>query len=406
MKLSERDKKLLVILGIVAIVALPIFFIIMPLKGKIDDTKGEIATLQERYNYLSGLADQIPFFREETEKYKVQMAEIIEKFPEGIKQENTIMFLLETERNIPISLYQVSFNANDSVPIGTVNSDLSSHIETTQTLGKNYEGVHTQETVGFRVPYPYFKQFINYIEQWEDRLTISNLAASYTLENNEVVGSFTINQYAVLVQGRELEEAEIDVRRGTHNIFSANEEDWEDWLDEEETSMNQGEVIREEDKESEKESEKESDKEPEKIEASNNNATVKGYDCYFMLNQPRAEADAMIVGVTNDTVNKYTIQSDKNRSRLTRFTFTEEDGKFYVTYKLSYRERKHEITPDGDIVLNIYSSNRSGSSDLVESSVAVINETTNKTVQVNIINDDEKRPRITIREKTGKVVVN
>lgn len=407
MKLSGRDKKLIIVLLIAAAIALPIFFIIMPLKEKIDANKKEIATLEERYAYLSDLFDKIKYFREETQKCKEGIAQIVYQFPEGIQQENTIMFLMETERNLPIYLYQVAFSGNDIMPIGTVTSDMSSIKETTEKLGQSYEGIHTTEIIGYHVPYADFKEFINYIEQWEDRLTISNLSAVYSAESGEVSGSFTINQYAITSEERKLEQAETNIDHGTHNIFSADDEDWADWLDEEEESMNQGQVVRDEEETKDKEPEKEPEKKPSSGTSSsgNNTATVTGYDVYFMLNQPQAEADAMIVGYTDDTTNKYTLKSDKNRSRLTRFLFTEEDGKYYVTYKLSYRSETHEITPEGDIVLNIYSSNRADSMDLIESSVAVVNQT-NKTVQVNIINDDKKNPRIDIREKSGKIVVN
>lgn len=409
MKLSGRDKKLLIIMGIIAVIALPIFLIIMPLNDKITATKTEIATLQERYDYLSKLFGQISMFRQGTQDYKEDIAEIVYKFPADIQQENTIMFLVETERNLPIALYQVAFSATDTRPIGTLTSDLSTAIETTESLGQEYTGVHTTETIGYRVPYEDFKTFINYIEQWEDRLTFSNLTATYSLESNEVAGSFTINQYAIRNAGFVLEEAETNVDNGTHNIFSADDELWDDWMDEEESSMNQGEVQDDETdevKEPEDKKEPEEDKkEPEKEDNNTPSASAKGYDVYFMLNQPQSEADAMIVGYTNDVKNKDTIKSDKNRSRLARFTFTEEDGKIYVTYKLSYKTETHEITPGTDIVLNIYSCNRASGVDKIESSVAIVNET-KKTVQVNIINDDTKNPRIDIREKTGKVVIN
>lgn len=401
MKLSGRDKKLIIILLIIAVILLPAFFVVVPLNDKIAAAKAEMKTLQERYNYLSGLYNQITAFRQGTQDYKEDIVEIVYKFPADIQQENTIMFLLETERNLPIELYQVAFTPTNSLPIGTVASDLSGVIETKEKLSQQFTGVHTTETIGYRVPYEDFKNFINYIEQWRDRLTISNLSAIYSLENNEVTGSFVINQYAIQNDGFVLEEAETNVDNGTHNIFSADDERWAEWLDEEEQSMNQGEIVQED----EEEPEEKEENTPNQTGSNTPAGTSKGYDVYFMLNQPQSEADAMIVGCTADATSKSTIKSDKNRSRLTRFTFTEEDGKIYVTYKLSYWTRKQEIKPDGDIVLNIYSCNRANKNDLVESAVAVINET-KKTVQVNVINDDEDDPRIEIREKSGKTVIN
>lgn len=427
MRLEEKDKKLLIILGIIAIVLLPLFFVVRPLNEKIEATEAEIVTLEERLAYLEELYSKMHFFREGTQEFKENIADIIALFPEDIQQENTIMFLSETERIMPISLYQVAFQENTNIEIGTVQSDLSSVMETTQTLGQDFDGVSTQQTIAYRVPYAYYKEFINYIEQWEDRLTFSNMSAAYTLDTDEVVGSFVITQYAITGEGRELVEAETNVEHGTDNIFSANEEDWEELMDENENaSMNQGMLDRDDTEKEEdrkdnnkNDKDKEDGKKPSKSDSDkntssssgthrvdkNNTSNSKGYDCYFMLNQPKSEAEAMIMGATNDALGKEVIKSDKNRSRLSRFYFYEENGKTYVLYKMSYSSRTYEITPGDDIVLNIYSSDRSGASDLVESSVAVYNET-DKTVQVNVINDDEDRPRITFREKSGKIVIN
>ena len=74
MKLSDRDKKIILGIIFIAIIVLPIFLFIRP---KIDDIKNldnELVTLNERYNYLKELDAKRPFYESEIERLNTEEA--------------------------------------------------------------------------------------------------------------------------------------------------------------------------------------------------------------------------------------------------------------------------------------------------------------------------------------------
>ena len=104
MKLSDRDKKLILGILLIAIIVLPIFLFIRP---KIDAIKGldtELVTLNERYNYLKDLDTKRPFYESEIARLNEERKDLVKGFAKGILQENTIMFLRDAELSFPINM--------------------------------------------------------------------------------------------------------------------------------------------------------------------------------------------------------------------------------------------------------------------------------------------------------------
>ena len=56
MKISDRDKKLILFVLLVAVIALPIFLFIRPKIDKIKEMEAELVSINERYNYLKELS--------------------------------------------------------------------------------------------------------------------------------------------------------------------------------------------------------------------------------------------------------------------------------------------------------------------------------------------------------------
>lgn len=387
MEISSRDKKLLIGLLIVAVLAGGYFLVITPLLEDIEKTNVEITKLEAELDRLTALNLQVPAFREAIETYKFEIAEIVSQFPTGIRQENIIMFYQDMEESLPIQMYQIAFTNSSTIPIGVINTDMSEVLGIENSI-MEYAGVTSSQTVGYRVPYHDFKKFINRIELWQDRLTITGLTAAYDIEANEVNGNFTINQYAISGETLDYEQVDTDVLQGSDNIFLKPTDEWQGWEDDIWNDLFE---------------EGDDSLEDEEVD-SDITASADECDIFFMLSQPQAEIDAMIIAINNSNDASTILSADENMSRLARFSFTQNDGKYYVTYKLSYATRTKEITPGDKIVLNVYSTVRVGAEDHVASSLAISNGT-NKNVIVNIINDDINNPRVTIREKTPNVQI-
>ena len=89
--MSTRDKKLLIILAGVAILALTFFLIFMPQSNKRDSLKSENMNLKSQYNQLSALAAKADDYTKKTKDMSDAMQQVYDNFPSYLQIENGIM---------------------------------------------------------------------------------------------------------------------------------------------------------------------------------------------------------------------------------------------------------------------------------------------------------------------------
>lgn len=218
MKISDRDKKIIVIIFIALVVALPYLLIIKPTNEKITGVEGEIAQLQTRYDELKVMEEQRGFYESEIVRMTSEREEIISSYAPGIRQENTIMFLRGLEFNIPVSMSTLSFSGNAVTPIleGTAAED--------GTVTGAINGVTAQTSVGYTCEYQNIKDFLAYILANEkvnnERLVVSTVTIGYDDATGKVSGTFVLNQFAVTADDRVLAPANIPAMpHGNESIF-------------------------------------------------------------------------------------------------------------------------------------------------------------------------------------------
>lgn len=383
MKLSERDKKLLLILAIVVIICLPYFFVIQPGWEKSESLSQEVLKLQEKVTYLEELAFNEEKYGREAEEMAMQEAELLNRFPSDLLQEANIMFIHNTEQLIPISLYQVAFGddvaaqitsaaeeeAIDAVEqeMGDVTNDsvIEDNTQTTN-VGGGLTGMQAQTTFSYDAGYEEFKSFLEYILTHHDRMVITSLDASYAGEMDIVNGSFTLAQYALKGEERNaVSFLEPNMLQGTTNIFK------------------QATGVFGEKEE-------------------------KTPDFFILLNQPEADVDAVIVGKSNDVTENTYLSSSKNAEQEMTVTFTGEEGNYNAHYRIgkdSYDKEGVDFTTEKNIELQIISSERLDDKDKVAISLNIVNET-DKIVSVTTVSEDEDDPRVTIKGKTGDIIIH
>jgi len=181
MKLSDRDKKIILGIIFIAIIVLPIFLFIRP---KIDDIKNldnELFTLNERYNYLKELDAKRPFYESEIERLNTERADLVKGFAKGILQENTIMFLRDAELSFPIRMSAEKFGEYNTT---VVDSELTA--------------LTTSTSVSYSCEYAQVKDFIDYIFTYSDKMTIPSINMTYNSNNGRISGTFSINEFAFI----------------------------------------------------------------------------------------------------------------------------------------------------------------------------------------------------------------
>ena len=216
MKISDRDKKLILFVLLAAIIALPIVFFIKPKREEIVASTAKIAELEVRFNELKALQDKMEEYQNRIVELNTERDAIIDGYSKGILQENTIMFLRGVELSEkPISMTHLAFAEEvEETPIteDSVNEN-----------GDFVEGLTAKKyvtTVNFSGEYVNIKAFLNYIFNNPDKMLISSINMAVNPETNLIDGSFVLEQYAVSGEGRSLEQTKVEgLLQGTDYPF-------------------------------------------------------------------------------------------------------------------------------------------------------------------------------------------
>lgn len=338
--LTMRDKKLLLLLGIVALLLLPWFFIITPLSDKILEMENTAKERRDQYLYLVELEGNKKFYEEEVERFAQEEADIMGQFPADLPQEASILFFNNLEDFKNVKLYQTNYEA-----------------------AQPGEVMRSSTTFSYEASYDSFKDFLNYIKTNGSRMVADSVTASYA--DGMVKGEISIFQYAYPGKEREVKETVIpNMRNGVGNIFDC--------------TQVRGDLS--------------AATQPE--EPSN--------DLFVTISQPEADVEAVILGMAEDGTEESYLRSTKNALHKIRLTFTGEAGEYKVVYELGKEKKETEISHEGPIVLQILSSTRVNNKDKVSAQFTMANETDTKVI-LKLLAEDPENPRVRIAGKTGDI---
>ena len=380
MKLTEKDKNLLLILAVIAAFCLPLVLLVQPAMNKCEALTREISELQSRKSYLDQIVAAGSTYQEEAENIAVKKEELMNRFPSDIPQEASLLFMDNIEKKLPISLYQVGFGEDVAMQMtsaptqeaidqveadtGDVTDDSVYADTTSQTaVTSGLTGISTSTDFSYTAGYEEFKEFLDYIENYNDRMVITSLTASYAMDMNQVNGNFTLIQYALKGEDRNpVSFLEPEMLQGTNNIFTQ-----------------ASGVFHEE--------------------------TNQSAQFFLMLNQPDADDEAFIMGQMSDVAEKTYLVNDENKLQKAAIEFEGTDGEYTAYYSVGKEKTVKEgipFTADGQIGFEILSSERADDKDKVSVQVDIVNNT-DTIVYLSVQNDDEENPRVTIKGKTGDI---
>lgn len=212
MKLSNRDKKLLLILGIILVVVVPIAF---PVRLNFAETKEIVAKIEEKEKIrvkLKELDDNRQSYEDSIVKMKDDEKKIIEDFDEGLNLENIIMFNHNAEVKYPFYISAMAF----SDPTSTV---LRESVETENGKTDGLEFAQRQTVVKMQTEYSNLKDFMRDIINHDDHMGLVKVELEYDDELGLLEGYYTLNQYAFIGNGRTYEDAGIPkLEKGTDSI--------------------------------------------------------------------------------------------------------------------------------------------------------------------------------------------
>ena len=242
MEISARDKKLLVYLLAISIIAGAYFFVAKPLLDKQAKLNEEISELQQKVTHYTEIYNNMDNYESQIAEAQTKYNETCNKLFGGLNQDNTIMMVKDLEDTTDVWIARLSFQeeevvfgeaaaegeAVDAAADGTGDVAATEATDGTAAEGGEAEaagpasiqGVRQDLNIDYAASYDNFKRFIEYIENYDERLFISSINATYSVDSGLVGGSIVLSQYAILGTDKEYKAPEINnVTLGTDTIF-------------------------------------------------------------------------------------------------------------------------------------------------------------------------------------------
>lgn len=240
MEISARDKKLLVYLIAISIIAGSYFFVAKPLLDKQAILNEEISELQQKVTHYTDIYNNMDNYESQIAEAQTKYNETCNKLFGGLNQDNTIMMVKDLENATDVWIARLSFTEEDVVfgegiadanVEGDVAADATGEVATNdateaatadggEAAPASMQGVRQDLNIDYAASYDNFKRFIEYIENHDERLFISSINATYSVDSGLVGGSMVLSQYAILGTDKEYKAPEINnVTLGTDIIF-------------------------------------------------------------------------------------------------------------------------------------------------------------------------------------------
>lgn len=220
MEISNKDKKLLVYMLAISIIAGVYFFFARPLMDKQDALNTEVEQLKASVNHYSEIYSRQGEYEQQIADAQARYDMEIASFGNNLAQENTIMMLKEIEQNTGVWITKVSFQDPEVMSGGTSENPAEDGVEETST-DSSYIVRKQALNIDYSIDYSKLKHFLEYINDYDRQLYISSINMGYSVESNIVSGTLTLNQYEMNESGEEPEKPDLSgITVGKDNIFS------------------------------------------------------------------------------------------------------------------------------------------------------------------------------------------
>lgn len=232
--MSDRDKKIIIFLLLVAVIVLPYVFYIKDTKVARETTLVEVETLEARLAELNKMNEDRGFYIEEIDRMHTDRDVIVASFPADIRRENYAMFLLQTEYSsdvveneetgemeleYPIIFDTASFGVNIEVPIssdsmGTATDSAAS----AEPLDTEFVAITNSSALTYSCYYDGMKYLLAYLMEYEDPMIYRQIDMAMDTATGVVSGTITMEQYAIAGPDRTLDDVEFTIQVGGEDV--------------------------------------------------------------------------------------------------------------------------------------------------------------------------------------------
>lgn len=265
MKVSMRDKKILLMFIGILVFFVGCYFGYRPQMEKADQIEDLNGALEEQLQDLLELAANKDFYVSETASIKDKISEYISEFPADVRPEDGIVLANKMENELGFQITNVGVGEKEFVASldGSAEEDLAQSQDQTmseqanaqtQEQIDNIEGTdsqaeenlqnasdaavadqssdsqvpvlyRTQVTLQFNGTYAGLKKAVLYVADQSGRMTLDNVNASYDTSTGNLTGTIIVNIFSMTGTDRTYTEPDAgSVAYGTANIFGTVEQ--------------------------------------------------------------------------------------------------------------------------------------------------------------------------------------
>lgn len=250
MKISNRDKLLLIgFIGILLAVC-SVYFIYMPTMEKADALEAENVQLEQRINDLSVKMEQKDSYIADTQSMKQETEAIYQRFPVDVREEDALLLAINQELISPMVINNVSIGTYEPVAIPDIPEEDVDHTyeidgveeyeaqegvtddaaaiqdaaaDNTSASDSGSPLVNRNITINYLCTYAGLKRGIKNISVQENRMSIDNLTVVYDDTTGLLAGTTSVDMYCVPgIPDKEYVRPDFSsVLLGTDNIFGS-----------------------------------------------------------------------------------------------------------------------------------------------------------------------------------------
>ena len=262
-KLSDRDKKLLYILGAIILVAASYFLVFQKLNTRTSELKADNGALRNEVSELERMVANQQNVIKSTKEYQEHIANALSEFPTEVRTQNILYEINQMYKKIEnVEVQSEGYTMNQlfyqpvapqptataaagtegeadaeasaeptaAAPAVSIAPDPSSGTSATaitadtpanQVLSDaaNYYGFRSDVAVAFTAPYSSLKRVIDYINALPDRATITDISATKQDDTDALACSMTVIMYAITGTG-DYEQPDVSgIKSGKKNLF-------------------------------------------------------------------------------------------------------------------------------------------------------------------------------------------
>lgn len=263
-KISDSDKRLLIIFFAIVILACSYFFIFNKGMTKASELEAQNEQDSAKVQQMQQMEASLPQVKENIENMKQTQADIIAKYPSDMTTEKSIESLQDYEdhssdfhiTDITFAMRMPLVGAADTTAAGSSTDAADSSTETadgaadsaaddtsattdttadTQSTGDgtddattdasadtsgNVAGYYASIGIRYEASYNGLKEMIAYVNAFQDRTTITQFTAAFDDATGKLTGEMTLNMYYITNTGKEYVPPVFDfMPKGVSNIF-------------------------------------------------------------------------------------------------------------------------------------------------------------------------------------------